>query len=100
MSQSRKGRKISEETCKKLRGQKRSEEVRKKMSESKLGDNNSQSKPIEINGIYYGCIKEAAEKLGIKIHVLKYAIWRFRHTRTLPKSLQHLKIKLLSKEEQ
>jgi len=63
------------------------------------GSNNWHARPIEINGIKYDYIGQAAEAIGIKASTLRAYVGRFKKTGNWPKTLKHLTIRLLQKEK-
>jgi len=60
ISESRKGKKPFEMT----------EEIAQKISNSLSGGNHYSAKPVNVNGIFYSCKKEAIQKLGINSYQL------------------------------
>jgi group I intron endonuclease len=62
------------------------------------GAKNRHARPIQINGVKYEYLKQAACALNIKHGTLRTYVCRFERTGRWPKSLNHLKIILLQKE--
>ena len=98
-----------------MHGRTHTEEARKKISEGHKGKctplqmavvcrigkgaKNRHAQPLEINGISYGYVGEAALANGIKPARLRTYVGRFKKTGKWPKSLRQFKITLLQKEK-
>lgn len=67
------GKKLSEEHLKKLQSYKHTDKAKIKIKDRSFGENNPNAKLV-LNidtGIFYGCVKNAADTIGIKRDILK-----------------------------
>jgi group I intron endonuclease len=93
------GKTHSEETKKKLTDKAKQRiptlECLKRLQTISQGSKNRHARPIEINGIRYDYIGEAASALNLKASTLRTYVGRFERENRWPRTLQHLTIKLL-----
>ena len=93
------GRKHSDETRRKMSkrlqgntfslGIKRSLETRQKLSRLNSGSLNARAKSVEIDGVKYKTLKEAALAIGLTPDTLRYARNCFKRTGKWPKNFKH-----------
>lgn len=62
------------------------------------GAKNRHAQPIEINGVRYEYVGQAAEAIGMNTWTLRAYVGQYKRKGFWPKTLKHLCIKLLCKE--
>jgi len=100
MREAAKGRRPSLDTRQKLRairkgrmswncGRHHSPDTRRKISvavsqKSKKGPKHPSARPIVVDGVAYGCIKDAALAMGVHANTLRTRVWRYERSGRLP----------------
>ena len=72
------------------KGRKYSPEARRRMSEAHRGAKSSFARAVLVNGVEYGCIKDAATALGVNYRTLTWRLQRYAKSGNWPDGTRYL----------